>query len=193
MNATNLLTAITLLTQLTERAAGVANLIGRAQAAGRDVTDDEIDQLRADDDVARADLEKAIAEARNRQAGRAVPALLLWVLFMGMIGACIGVAVAAAPAVRQASLSWVAPTQYTDGTPITTPLTYNVYRGARGSAKARIATGVVALAYVDSGRPAGVEECYQVSAVAVEESALSAEGCKSYPALTPAAPVLTVQ
>jgi uncharacterized protein YfiM (DUF2279 family) len=113
------------------------------------------------------------------------------------LGALLALAVAteaAAPPVRQATLSWGAVTQDVEGNAIT-GVTYNVYRGARGATKARIATGLAALTYVDSGRPAGVEDCYQVTAAKGDlESDPSSEGCKSYPAVAPGAPPgLTVQ
>ena len=106
-----------------------------------------------------------------------------------------GVAFAASPSPRQAALSWTAPTQDVEGNAIS-GLTYNVYRGAKGTTlaqKTRIVTGTSVLSYVDSGRPAGVEECYNVTAFNGLESGPSAEGCKSYPGLAPAAPTLTVQ
>lgn len=101
---------------------------------------------------------------------------------------------AAAPT-RQAALSWGEVTQDVEGNTIA-GVTYNVYRGARGSAvtqKTAIAQGLTTLAYVDAGRFPGTEDCYQVTAFKDQESAPSAEGCKSYPAVAPRAPAITVQ
>ena len=87
-----------------------------------------------------------------------------------------------------ANLTWTAPTLNTDGTAITAPLTYKVYGGVQGSAKAVLAT-VSALAYTHSTAPNGVTYCYQVSAVAGGvESSLSAEGCKVMPPAVPNPP-----
>ena len=87
-----------------------------------------------------------------------------------------------------ANLTWTAPTLNTDGTAITAPLSYKVYGGVQGSAKAVLAT-VSALAYTHSTAPNGVTYCYQVSAVAGGvESALSAEGCKVMPPAVPNPP-----
>ena len=87
-----------------------------------------------------------------------------------------------------ANLAWTAPTLNTDGTAITAPLSYKVYGGVQGSAKAVLAT-VSALAYTHSTAPNGVTYCYQVSAVAGGvESALSAEGCKVMPPAVPNPP-----
>lgn len=101
----------------------------------------------------------------------------------------------AAEAVRQAVLSWTKPTQYTDGSPIdpSVVVTYNVYKGARGStSKTRIAEGVTELSRTITGLELG-EHCFNVTAVAHGlESAYSQEGCKSFPFLAPAAPPLVV-
>jgi hypothetical protein len=51
----------------------------------------------------------------------------------------------------QATLTWSAPTTNTSGSPITVPLTYNVYRGASAATLLKL-TNVSALTYVD---PAG--------------------------------------
>jgi hypothetical protein len=51
----------------------------------------------------------------------------------------------------QATLTWIAPTLNTNGTPITAPLTYNVYRGSSATTLTKL-TNVSALTYVD---PAG--------------------------------------
>lgn len=132
------------------------------------------------------------------QAGRAgVGAMLV------LLACAVGVAFAAAPAARQATLSWTTPTQYSDGGEIEAEalplLRYNVYRGARGTApagKVRIAEALNGLQYVDAGRPIG-EECYQVTAFfdgqPQTEGGPSVEGCKSHPRPAAGAPTLTVQ
>jgi hypothetical protein len=111
-----------------------------------------------------------------------------------LCGAVLGtLAYAAAPA-RTAALSWTATTQDTDGNTIT-GVTYNVYQGAKGSSsKTKVAQGLTVLSYTATNLPYG-ETCFNVSAqtVALGESALSAEGCKSFPLPKPAAPSLTVE
>lgn len=199
MSTANTLAAITLLTQLLERAAVLGNLVRTAQSEGRDVSDAELDILAAEDDAARARLVEAISASRQRnQGGRSRLGFLVGLL------AVAGLALAAEPAVRQATLSWTPPTQYVDGSEIATAdmglLRYHVYRGARGTApaqKTRIATNLATLQHVDTGRPIGVEECYQVTALFVgqpsTEGGPSAEGCKSHPRPAAGAPTLTVQ
>lgn len=92
-----------------------------------------------------------------------------------------------------ATLTWGAPSQNTDGSAITSPLTYKVYGGVQGTAKTVLAT-VSTLTYTHSAAPNGVTYCYQVSAVAgSQESSLSVEGCKAIPPLVPNPPTgLTV-
>lgn len=108
-----------------------------------------------------------------------------------MASLCAFAAIAnAAEPTRQAELSWSAVTQDTAGNTIT-GVTYRVYRGAPGAAKAVIANNLTALVYTDSARPVGID-CYQVTAVKDGlEGAPSTEGCKSY--FTPAAPTLVVK
>ena len=87
-----------------------------------------------------------------------------------------------------ANLTWTAPTQNTDGSAITLPLTYKVYGGVQGAAKAVLAT-VSTLGYTDNAAPNGVTYCYQVSAVAGgQESAKTVEACKVMPPAVPNPP-----
>jgi hypothetical protein len=164
----------------------VAELKARADA-GVQTTAEEILA-----DIGRIeDLDRQIQDAG--QSGRIRPALLGVLLGLALSVAAIAPAFSAEPA-RQASLSWGAVTQDVEGNTIT-GVTYSVYRGLQGGQKARVAQNLATLAYVDAGRPAGVTECYVVTAVkGADESAPSSEGCKSYPAVRPAAPAgLTVQ
>lgn len=69
----NLVLAVSLLADLAQAGVrlsmalqGVSGLIAKAQAEGRDLTDEEMTALAALDDVARADLEAAIAEAKAK-------------------------------------------------------------------------------------------------------------------------------
>src|ERR1700742_314702 len=62
------------------------------------------------------------------------------------VGLCLGtVAVAqSAPAVASTTLSWTAPTTFSDGTPIAGTITYNVYAGATPATLAKVLSAVVA-------------------------------------------------
>ena len=56
--------ALNLLFGLLDRAQKIQELLKRAQAEGRDVTDAELDQLAAEDDAARKALEESIAKRK---------------------------------------------------------------------------------------------------------------------------------
>jgi hypothetical protein len=92
-----------------------------------------------------------------------------------------------------ATLTWTAPTQYTNGTAIAAPITYRVYRGNCGAAKTLLASPAAAT-YVDSTAPNGSNLGYTVSAVvAGVESAQTTEMCKVFPLPVPNPPTnLTV-
>lgn len=102
----------------------------------------------------------------------------------------------AATAANQALLTWNSPTTYADGTPITTPLTYNVYQAPQGQPKVKTATGLtVSTATVATGLLSNRTYCWQVSAQdGATEGALSNEACKTFPPSPPDAPTgLTAQ
>jgi hypothetical protein len=95
-----------------------------------------------------------------------------------------------AQAANQAILTWTAPTTYSDGTPLpASGLGFKVYRGLQGATKTVIASPT-STTYTDTtGLASGTTVCYQVSAtLAGQESALSTEACKTFPALAPSAP-----
>lgn len=78
-----------------------------------------------------------------------------------------------------ACLSWSAPTQNTDGSPITQPLTYRVYRDG-------VLAGTTGNLYLLLAKEPAGQRCYYVTAVeAGIESAPSGTGCKM---IRPAAP-----
>lgn len=94
-----------------------------------------------------------------------------------------------------AVLSWVAPTTFTDGSPLTGTVTYNVYQGPTG-AETLTTTGVTALTW--SANPAsltaGSSICWTVTAVVGGvESAPSNEVCKSFPKVSSPPSTLTVK
>lgn len=57
--------ALQLLLALATRTQEIGNLIAQARAEGRDLTSDELDQLAVKDDTARAELDAAIAAAKQ--------------------------------------------------------------------------------------------------------------------------------
>lgn len=74
---------------------------------------------------------------------------------------------------------WSAPTQYLDDSsiPASTVITYNLYAGAQGAAKAKIGSSGTATQYTVAN--AALESCYEVRAVisGQGESAKSSELC----------------
>lgn len=92
---------------------------------------------------------------------------------------------AAAPAF---TVTWAAPTQYTDGTTIVGAITYQMYVGAKG-AEVKYKTPVTASPYVLVPTPGPGETCVYVTAtVASVESAPSAEVCGTVAATAPKPP-----
>jgi hypothetical protein len=72
-----------------------------------------------------------------------------------------------------ATLTWTAVTRYTNGSPITSPVTYTVYKNKRF-----LVSGLSVRRYIVSGLPVG-RVCFNVRAVVKGvRSALSNEGCK---------------
>lgn len=88
-----------------------------------------------------------------------------------------------------ANVRWGAVTQATDGSSLT-GVTYSVYQGVQGAAKVKVATGLAVLQYnVTAGLASGTTVCYEVTATAGgQESARSAEACKTFPPSIPNAP-----
>jgi hypothetical protein len=93
---------------------------------------------------------------------------------------------AAFPAIAQtprtATISFVRPAEYVDGTPIasTVAVSYKVFQGARGATKTLVGTITATDTTITSGLQPG-ETCWQVSVVANGvESALSNEACKAF-------------
>ena len=64
MSAANTLMALTIIDSLLARAAAVNGTILTARKEGRDVSEEELNRARAEDDTARAALEAAIAKAK---------------------------------------------------------------------------------------------------------------------------------
>ena len=103
-------------------------------------------------------------------------------------------AAASAFAANQAVISFSAPTTYSDGTPITLPLSYGVWQGLQGATKTKVATVTTTTATVTTGLLSGKTYCWQVDASdGAQTSALSNEACKTFPPAVPNAVTITVQ
>jgi hypothetical protein len=89
------------------------------------------------------------------------------------------------------TLKFTAPTQHTDGTPITGTLSYVILSGPKGGSKTRLTTPGVPAGTTLSGQAPGT--CYQViAAEAGIESAPSNEACLSMPPSSPSGLTVTV-
>jgi len=89
-------------------------------------------------------------------------------------------AVQAAPGDRQVTLTWEAPAELTDGTPVTGQILYSVLRGAGSEGALSIVTpsGLPATSYTDTGLDNDTEYRYAVRAVRVDPR-VSAAGAAS--------------
>ena len=94
-----------------------------------------------------------------------------------------------------ATLNFTAPTLDTDGTPISTPLTYNLYMASASGQETKVASALMGSPInVSTGLKANSTFYFQVTTVDKNgvESALSNEVCKIFPASTPSAVVITI-
>jgi hypothetical protein len=96
-----------------------------------------------------------------------------------MIGAAlVGLLYSCHAQAGQATLTWTAVTKYTNGQTITAPVTYNVYKGKKGTVKPLLVSGLHVRSYVVAGLSGG-RVCFAVRAVVKGvRSDLSNEGCK---------------
>lgn len=111
-----------------------------------------------------------------------------------LVLASVAFSVANAQTARTATITFTRPLQYTDGTDIAagTALSYNVYQGAKGGAKTKVATITATATTINTGLPPG-ETCWEVTTLANGvESARSNEACKSFAFPTPEAITITV-
>jgi hypothetical protein len=96
-----------------------------------------------------------------------------------------------------ATLTWTAPTTYTDGTTIpgTVAITYNVYQGNTATTLVKVASGVTTLTNtITTGLVDGQTYYWAVTAVAGGlEGAQSNVGTKVFASLPPGTVVLTVK
>ncbi|MBI4053332.1 MAG: fibronectin type III domain-containing protein [Candidatus Diapherotrites archaeon] len=74
-------------------------------------------------------------------------------------------------------IQWQAPTQNTDGSQISGPLSYNIYRSKPSVGSSPIGS-TVETSYADTATTSGTEYCYQITALSGGvESDKSSEGC----------------
>lgn len=106
--------------------------------------------------------------------------------------ACVIGAAGVAPA---ASLSFTAPTLNTDGTPVTTPLTYNVYQSTVSGLEIKVASGATGSPIaITIGLTPRTTYYFKVSVTDAggNESALSNEVCKTFVASVPGTVTITI-
>lgn len=116
-------------------------------------------------------------ERRQRIAIIVLAALLL---IVGSLAAYK--ATAQTPPTRTATISFSAPTKYTDGSTITAgaTITYGVYQGLKGQFKTRVSTITATSTTVNTGLQAS-EYCWHITAIiGGTESDASEEKCKSF-------------
>lgn len=127
--------------------------------------------------------------ANSRMARWGVIALLAAVL------ACTMIRLAEAQETRSATITFYAPTKYTDGSSIAqgTQITYRLYQGEKGQTKTLAATLTSTATKVSTGLQAGKEYCWQVTAVINgQESERSNEACKAFAFPIPETVTITV-
>lgn len=102
------------------------------------------------------------------------------IMLAGLIAVSMMAGAQTAPTAT-AKLSYTAPTTNTDNSAIAGALSYNVYMGAKGGAKSKVATGIAGLSYTRANVP--MNSCFTVTAVnaAGAESAQSSEVCIAVP------------
>lgn len=103
--------------------------------------------------------------------------------------------VANAQTARTATITFAAPTKYTDGSSIAagTTVTYRLYQGEKGGAKTQVASLSTTATTVNTGLQAGREYCWEVTAVINgQESARSNEACKAFAFPIPETVTITV-
>jgi fibronectin type 3 domain-containing protein len=120
---------------------------------------------------------------------------LALLMMAGLAHAQTTCVVGAAGTAPTASITFVAPTTNTDSTAIATPLTYNLYQSTTTGTEVKTATGIKgAPLVVATGLLDGVTYYWKITVVDANgnESALSNEVCKKFPAGVPGAVTITV-
>lgn len=94
-----------------------------------------------------------------------------------------------------ASISFTPPTLNTDGTAVATPLTYNLYQSTTAGAETKVASALKGSPIsVTTGLTPNSTVYFKISVTDAngKESALSNEGCKTFPASVPGTVTITV-
>lgn len=112
---------------------------------------------------------------------KAINFLIVASTVIALAVACTQIASAQTIPTQSVKMTWVAPTTHTDGTPITTPLKYAIYNGAKGFSPGvstvplqTTATGVLTATVTVPANAA----CFRLTAVeGITESALTNEVC----------------
>ena len=110
------------------------------------------------------------------------PYFRITIVALLIIAGSMAAFVTSAQETRVATITITRPTKYVDGTDIGAgvAITYDVYQGAKGSAKTKVGSITETGLTINTGLQPG-ETCWQVVAVAnARESEPSAEGCKTF-------------
>jgi hypothetical protein len=94
-----------------------------------------------------------------------------------------------------ATLTFTAPTQNTDGTPIATPLTYSVYQGTTSGGEVKVGTAASSSpVIINTGLADGSTFYFYITVTDAHGtvSAPSNEGCKTFPAGVPGTVIITL-
>lgn len=94
-----------------------------------------------------------------------------------------------------ASITFVAPTTNTDGTTVVPPLTYNVYQSTSSGSEVKVASALKGSPVtVTTGLTPKTTVYFKVSVTDANgnESALSNEVCKTFPASVPSSVTITI-
>lgn len=105
---------------------------------------------------------------------------------------CVAGASGAAPT---ATLTWPAPTTNTDGTPIATPLTYQLYQGTTSGGETEVATAITATSdIINTGLLDSTTYYFEITVTDANGnvSARSNEVCKTFPAGVPNTVTVTI-
>ncbi len=116
-------------------------------------------------------------------------------LYRGSFGAasCVAGAAGIAPS---ATLTFTPPTTNLDGSPVDTPLTYNLYQGTSSGSETKVETALAGSPIVlNTGIKGNASYYFELTAVDAkgDESPRSNEVCKTFPVSPPNAIVITIQ
>lgn len=118
--------------------------------------------------------------------------LILLILPFAAHAQCINGASGVAPS---ATISFTVPTTNTDGTPLVGPLTYNVYQSTTSGGETKAASALKGSPItVTTGLAPKTTVYFKISVTDAngQESALSNEVCKTFPASVPGSVTITI-